>query len=102
MAIERERETKAAGEQITANITESDASGMHKRTCSRNLNELSQCVRTPLRRSQTPCDPRTTDFVFPQRDERVRMKINPNFSRDQLDRVDWGRTNRDMIAKSEQ
>lgn len=87
---------------------------MHKRTCSRNLNgcvyvhEPPQCVRILLHCSRTLCDPRTTDSIFPRCDECVRvracarMKINPNFSRDQLDRVDRGRTNRDTIAKGEQ
>lgn len=32
----------------------------------------------------------------------MRTEINPNFSRDQLDRVDRERTNRDTIAKGEQ
>lgn len=40
--------------------------------------------------------------ALPRSGERVRTEINPNFSCDQLDRVDWGRTNRDTIAKGEQ
>jgi len=59
-------------------------------------------MRTPLRRSQTPTDPRTTDSALPRSDERARTEINSNFSCDQLDRVDPRRTNRDTIAKGEQ
>lgn len=38
----------------------------------------------------------------PEAEKCVRTEINPNFSRDQLDRVDRERTNRDTIAKGEQ
>lgn len=53
-------------------------------------------MRIPLRRSRTPADRRTADSRPVS--SVCEAEINPNFSRDQLDRVDRGRTNRDTIA----